>query len=74
MSEYIIKISEGSQKGKILLDLLNLLGVSYELNQRPAPNLPLGKEITRELTAEEEREAFLYTSKVFASRAFVEKI
>lgn len=28
------------------------------------------KEITRELTAEEEKEAFLYTSKVFASRIF----
>lgn len=49
MSEYIIKISEGSQKGKILLDLLNLLGVSYELNE------PNKKTLGKALTLEEKR-------------------
>jgi len=74
MSEYVIQISEGSQKGKIILDLLNLLGVSYKRYEPTVYGLPKGKEITRELTAEEEKEAFLYTSKVFASRAFAGKI
>jgi hypothetical protein len=74
MSEYVIQISEGSQKGKILLDLLNLLGVSYKRYEPAEHELPKGKKITRELTAEEEKEAFIYTSKIYASRAFAGKI
>ncbi len=72
--DYVIQINEESQKGKILLDLLNLLGISYRRYHPTAHSLPLGKKITRELTADEEKEAFLYTSKIYASRAFADKI
>lgn len=45
-------------------------------NLKDALSLLFGEpmELSRELTAQEEREAFLYTSKINAAKAFSDKI
>ena len=62
MSTYTFTINERTSSGKQMLAKLKSMNISLHKVS--------GKEIKRELTESEEREAFLHTSKVNASKIF----
>ncbi len=79
MGTYTITINVRTNKTKHLLALIREMAkdekyISVSEDNTPNKRRDTPKEITRELTAKEEKEAFLYTSKIFASKAFAEKI
>ncbi len=66
MTTYTITVNEKSASGKLMLQKLKELNLNlHKVSAR---------EIKRELTVEEEREAFLHTSKVNAAKIFSKQL